>query len=455
VYTERLVIDSKAISLIGEDGADETIIDAAGSGVPLTILSDAVVEGFTITGGVRLTDSEDGGGLLVLGGAPVVRDSTITGNAGLLGGGVRVVGAGLTLEGVTITDNHATFGGGLYGELSDITFRRVSITNHEVGGDGGAFNIRGGSLTVNGLTMDGNIAGGLGGAGYALHAEIHATGIVATNNGEAEVMPDGSRVFNTLGGGGLYTSGVNGRIDASRFIDNRAAFGGGVYVAGTGTLEIVNTLVTGSLAAQGAILANGSSPIITNCTVVDNDQWGLFSLRGSSPVVRNSIFSGNQIGISSIEIGGAGVADVAWSLINGDAAATLGDGIVNADPMLDDSFSPLPGAPVIDAGDNTAVPAGIETDLLSGDRFIDDPATTDTGVGDAPIVDLGAIEFNPGDSVACIADMDSDGSLTILDYLAFQNAFGAGDVAADMDDDGQLTMFDFLTFQNAFDAGCP
>ncbi|MFI4914959.1 MAG: serine hydrolase [Phycisphaerales bacterium JB060] len=54
----------------------------------------------------------------------------------------------------------------------------------------------------------------------------------------------------------------------------------------------------------------------------------------------------------------------------------------------------------------------------------------------------------------CAADMDADGSLTIFDFLAFQNRFDAGSMEADFDGDGVLTIFDFLGFQNAFDAGC-
>jgi len=54
----------------------------------------------------------------------------------------------------------------------------------------------------------------------------------------------------------------------------------------------------------------------------------------------------------------------------------------------------------------------------------------------------------------CPADLDADGSLTIFDFLAFQNAFDAMDPAADFDADGEFTLFDFLAFQNAFDAGC-
>jgi subtilisin family serine protease len=56
--------------------------------------------------------------------------------------------------------------------------------------------------------------------------------------------------------------------------------------------------------------------------------------------------------------------------------------------------------------------------------------------------------------VGCRADIDGDGSLTLFDFLAFQNAFDAGDLLADFDGDGVLTLFDFLAFQNEFDAGC-
>jgi hypothetical protein len=56
--------------------------------------------------------------------------------------------------------------------------------------------------------------------------------------------------------------------------------------------------------------------------------------------------------------------------------------------------------------------------------------------------------------VPCRADFDLDGELNIFDFLAFQNAFVAGDPLADFDFDGELTLFDFLAFQNRFDRGC-
>ncbi len=55
---------------------------------------------------------------------------------------------------------------------------------------------------------------------------------------------------------------------------------------------------------------------------------------------------------------------------------------------------------------------------------------------------------------ACRADFDGNGTLDIFDFLAFQNAFGAGDPSADFDSNGTLDIFDFLAFQNEFAAGC-
>jgi hypothetical protein len=54
----------------------------------------------------------------------------------------------------------------------------------------------------------------------------------------------------------------------------------------------------------------------------------------------------------------------------------------------------------------------------------------------------------------CLPDFDDSGTLDFFDFLAFQNAFAAGDLRADLDRNGVLHIFDFLIFQNAFELGC-
>ena len=140
--------------------------------------------------------------------------------------------------------------------------------------------------------------------------------------------------------------------------------------------------------------------------------------------------------------------------------------MINQDPLFVDpacDFHLLPGSPAIDAADNTAVPAGVTTDLDGNPRFVDDPNTPNTGVpggaGGSAIVDMGAYEFQ-GES--CYADCDQStgpGILDLFDFLCFQNSFVNGEpYACDCDTstgNGVCDLFDFLCFQNAFVGGCP
>ncbi|MGC9313316.1 MAG: choice-of-anchor Q domain-containing protein, partial [Sediminispirochaetaceae bacterium] len=59
----------------------------------------------------------------------------------------------------------------------------------------------------------------------------------------------------------------------------------------------------------------------------------------------------------------------------------------------DDGLLLASGSPCIDAGSNSAVLAEISSDITGNPRFHDDDTTADTGEGTAPIVDMGAYEY--------------------------------------------------------------
>ena len=61
--------------------------------------------------------------------------------------------------------------------------------------------------------------------------------------------------------------------------------------------------------------------------------------------------------------------------------------------------------------------------------------------------------FVAGD-VACVPDFNEDGTLDVLDFVAFQIAFTSGDLRADVNGDGVLDVLDFVGFQALFVAGC-
>jgi hypothetical protein len=54
----------------------------------------------------------------------------------------------------------------------------------------------------------------------------------------------------------------------------------------------------------------------------------------------------------------------------------------------------------------------------------------------------------------CYGPFNGDGSLDILDFVSFQNAFVGGEGSADCDGDGALNVLDFVCFQGAFVGGC-
>ena len=70
------------------------------------------------------------------------------------------------------------------------------------------------------------------------------------------------------------------------------------------------------------------------------------------------------------------------------------------------------------------------------------------GVRVLSVADVGVCE------VGCAADFNGDGSLDVLDFVAFQRAWVAGDAAADCDGDGAFGVLDFVCFQALFVGGC-
>ena len=144
---------------------------------------------------------------------------------------------------------------------------------------------------------------------------------------------------------------------------------------------------------------------------------------GSHPLVANCIFWGNLDGAGTNRDESAQIRDasgsnstVTYSIIQRlDSFAGIGN--LDLDPMFvnawgadripgteDDDLRLATGSPAIDAGDNLAVLSDFADldgdgntseptpfDLDGNPRFVDDPATMHPG--NAPIVDIGAYEF--------------------------------------------------------------
>ena len=149
-YTENVLLEGKDLSILSTGNRDNTIIDANGSGSPVTfygnsVTSATVLNGFTLQNGggsggygiycyisspilVDLNikdntntappgDEGSGGGIRVYNNAhPTLVSAQITGNTGRYGGGIGLhYNSSLAMTNVTIAGNTAiSYGGGLY-----------------------------------------------------------------------------------------------------------------------------------------------------------------------------------------------------------------------------------------------------------------------------------------------------------------------------------------------------
>ncbi|MEO1583915.1 MAG: GC-type dockerin domain-anchored protein, partial [Planctomycetota bacterium] len=118
-------------------------------------------------------------------------------------------------------------------------------------------------------------------------------------------------------------------------------------------------------------------------------------------------------------------------------------------------FRPQIGSFLVDGGDNSVTPAGIEEDFFGNPRFMDEPSTPTTGPGGQFAVDFGAIE-RLGDTFGsdCLADVNGDGTVTPSDFTAWVIAFNTQAPGCDQNGDGLCTPSDFTAWVLNFNAGC-
>jgi hypothetical protein len=280
--------------------------------------------------------------------------------------------------------------------------------------------------------------------------------------GESSVEITDSRFINSTDQSVFYF-----QQPGSSAIINRCEFRGGSsillsVVADSGQTLVANSLFVGA-GADAVLIANPSNPgvtIVENCTIADNAGLGLRSdvLLTGTLSVRNSILArnaGGQIGRPLIPFGQT--LEVRSSLVQGGFAG--GVGVIDLDPAfvgdVNGDYRLRPESPAIDAGNNALITpiagAGPALDLDLLPRRVD-AANPDTGVGPAPIVDLGAFEFQA--APVCAADFDASDTLTVDDIFVFLNAWFADAPDADFDASGTRTVDDIFVFLNAWFAGC-
>lgn len=482
--------------LSGDVGNDDTFNPSGGwpGGLQLnTSNSGHVVVGSGVSAAARID------GFTIAHGA-YGPPGTPAGDPLLFGSGLYVVGGSPTVENCTFSMNLAAFGpgGAIYLADSSAAIRNCLFDRNYVHlGSGGAIYLAGASSsTITDCTFRANIvtaSSGSQGQGGAIENRSNQTLTIARCVFELnEARPFSNGVFEVPRGGAVSSFAFETPIVVRDciFRNNRAPYGAGFFTWNPTT--VVNCLFEqntafvyagqggGSVGGEGAFVAQYADATLINCTVANNNGQEAAGVRDISGDPNNPILAGSITLKNTIVWGNvASGQDVAPI-----DAQVKGNTIVRYS-CVQDLFTPIPGedppdpanypgciainpqfagatdrhlasgSPCIDAGQNSAVPAGTLSDLDGFARFYDDPAAPNVGQGTSPLVDMGCYEKQPA---PCPGDLNNDGAVDLTDLAMLLAHFGAasGATAADgdLDGDDDVDLSDLTGLLGAFGTTC-
>ena len=411
------VPESGAITGYQEDG------DAGG-----VIVNDGGV--FTMNGGAITNNvsSDYGGGVYVEdGGTFVLNDGEISGNIAMDGGGVYVEDGGtFTMNGGAIPGNTAICGGGLYVEgVFTMTGGRISANaaydtydiSDTLGGGlyiDGVFTMSGGEISCNSVSVsDGDFAAWGGGAYVAGGALVISGGVITNNCAKS-------------GGGGVYVAGSGtltfngGDISGNSVTDlseMNMPCGGGVFVEPGGTFTMNEGEISGNRAlfGGGVQLHPGSTFAMSGGTISNNvancyagvDALGDFSMSGG-------LICGNV----ALQIaGGVYVYNDATFTMSGGTITENTSAFGGSGVYLDGSMVVF-GRPVISGNFNTT---NAPDNVLFGDFFdFDNPVVVSNSLVAGASIGLSLISPPEGEVVVVSGVDDSYSDYFFCDYSGYR-----------------------------------
>lgn len=455
---------ASAVTISGDGNSRIFDVDGPGGG-------DLTVDRLTLADG----SAPSGGGAIRSSGMLTVLNSTLTGNTAVLGGAIYSNNT-LTIANSTLTDNRATGdGGALYLQYS-AAIDDSEFENNVAEGDGGAIATDDVQLEIESTAFANNEAGTKGGA-------ISGNGL-----GEI-TLTDSTLTSNTAGlvgaglGGAIGIDGQSLTISHSLLTENRAETGGAGAIAfadtanETADLEITQSTISGN--APGAIatyrpavirettisgntggfatvLADGSALVVlenstlssnssvfdeggairgyafelVNSTLVANAPFGVAyvqSLEIRNTVVADSV-EGDCLGsvtniLSNVNnfVGDGTCAEAAVNLMSGSAAL----GPLQNNGGLTLTHAPLPGSPLVEAGDAAECLLSDQTGL---------PRPVDGDSDGAPDCDIGAVEFvdlyGPTAALDPVPDVTLAGANSLALVVVYTEADATVDIAS-------------------------
>ncbi|GIK56175.1 MAG: hypothetical protein HND44_02095 [Chloroflexi bacterium] len=356
----------------------------------------------TITGATFASNQATGG--LGRGGAVenstlgslTVQHSRFSGNSALDGGGLYVAaGATAVLHSTTFSQNSGGYGGGIENSGA-ITITHSLLTANDASGSGGGLWNIGGTAVVQQTSFIDNFAYEGGGIStYGASLTMHDVNLL---NNVANLVGGGA-----TDGGGLYHAGgtvfiTNATISGNVAMNN----GGGIFQASDDNLTLTNVTLTNNTAAGlgGAFYHYGRYAILSNVTLGDNIAGiagnAIYEDSPQTPQNPGVVQTVNSVIIgSAVNCDGGLFLSLGHNISQGSCASFsdatdqdnyVGDLLLGSPAFNGGAFSmqtilPLPGSPLIDAGDAGFCQA---TDQRSAARV---------GICDVGAVEYGAVAF--------------------------------------------------------------
>jgi uncharacterized repeat protein (TIGR01451 family) len=280
--------------------------------------------------------------------------------------GVEVVEHVVSLDRFVIQNGfHVNQGGGIRNSSGVLTLTN-SIVKNNVSKERGGGIINFGTLTISNTTISANSAGDA----------------CCTGGG---------------GGGGIEHFGGVVRLINSTVSDNTIVGGfSGSGIDAFGMLFVENSTITGNHGGSGeGISSLGGTIHINNSTIVDNGNYGLYSIQATIDL-RNTILAHNGYAdcFNNLSYGGT-ITSLGYNLIGTNSGCTISStDLIGVDPLLDTlrdngGLAPtralVPESPAVNAGN----PAGC-TDYAGGSLIADQRGLSRFGR-----CDIGAYELQP------------------------------------------------------------
>ncbi|MAD20329.1 MAG: hypothetical protein CMJ52_09175 [Planctomycetaceae bacterium] len=329
-YAEGVEIDTmqKAVTLLGvldADGIPASVLDGGNTHRVLACrdgeTNSTVLENLIVQNG--RDSKQGGGGMLVSGASPTIRNCTFQFNSILSG-----VGAGMVVTAGAPVLTDCIFGANRIDRTSPPTY-------------GGGLAVTGGTVTLQQCDFDGNIAAAGGGLFVAGGA------VVATGCGfDGNVSSTSYSGDFEYGDGGNILNLADLTLDDCTVTDGTALCGGGIFHGGT-RLIVTDGSIEGNTAQDegGGLLADTSGATLTGCTINDNSPDGI------SGQVTNGFHQGFEglLRIEDCSIHGNGDGETFRQLVG--AVVHAGDNHISRHPPPSGCPSDLNGDGRVDAAD--------------------------------------------------------------------------------------------------------